>query len=266
MKIDFSGKVALVTGGASGIGRSICLEYAKAGANVVCVDINEQSGQETASLVEKEGVRGKFIYADVTKAEHVKNYIRQTVDSFGRIDAFAINAGWEGVVAPITDYPEDVFEKLMDINVKGVFLGLKYALPQLIAQKSGAVVVTASRASWIGAPGFSGYVTSKHAVLGLVKTAALEVAKDGIRVNAVCPGSVRTPLLERYGQSVNPDDPEQFLRIRASKIPDGRLGETIEVARQIVYLSSDLASHITGQSLIIDGGALAGEQAIPYER
>lgn len=258
MKIDFTGKVALVTGGGSGIGRAICLEYAKAGANVVCVDINEEMGRETVSLAEQEGAKAKFMYADVTRAADVEQYVRETVKAFGSIDAFANNAGWEGVVEPTIHYPEEVFDKLLAINVKGVFLGLKYVLPQMIEQRSGAVVITASRASWIGTPGFSGYITSKHAVLGLMKTAALEVAKDGVRVNAVCPGSVRTPLLERYGELIHPDDPEKFLQARAEMIPDGRLAEPVEVARQILYLSSDVSSHITGQSLIIDGGALAG--------
>jgi 3alpha(or 20beta)-hydroxysteroid dehydrogenase len=257
LKIDFLGKVALVTGGGSGIGRAICLEFAKSGAKVVCIDINSELGEKTVSLIKNQGGESTFIYADVTKASDVENFVKQSVDRYGKIDVFANNAGWEGVVELTTDYPEEVFDKVMAINVKGIFLGMKFVLPQMIHQKSGSIVNTASRTSFIGAPGFVAYTASKHAVLGMTKTAALEVARQGIRVNAICPGSVNTPLLERFGAMVSSNETEAFLTERAKSIPDGRLAEPNEVARQVLYLASDLASHVTGQSLIIDGGSLA---------
>ncbi|WP_158735680.1 glucose 1-dehydrogenase [Alteribacillus sp. YIM 98480] len=256
MKIDFSGKVALVTGGGRGIGRAICQEFAMTGARVVCVDINQELGEETISLVKKQGAEGKFIRADVTDATDVESYVNQTVARFGRIDAFSNNAGWQGAVESIIEYPEDVFDKVMSINVKGVFLGLKYVLPQMIQQQSGAVVNTASRAGLVGAPEYSGYIASKHAVIGLTKTAALEVARQGVRVNAVCPGSVDTELLRNLKHS-SAENVETFLSERANLVPDGRLGKASEVARQVIYLASDFSSHVTGQSLAIDGGALA---------
>ena len=257
MKIDFTGKVALVTGGGSGIGRAICLEFAKAGASVVCVDIDQNAGEETISLVNKEGAKSIFIHADVSIASDVENYVKQSMTRFGRIDVFANNAGWEGVVTPISDYPEDVFDKVMDINVKGVFLGLKFVLPEMVRQGFGAIINTASVAGKIGAPGFIAYTASKHAVIGMTKTAALEVARKRIRVNAICPGAVNTRMMRSIEKGISSSNPEAVVSERAKAIPDGRYAEVQEIAQNVLFLGSDLATHITGHALAIDGGALA---------
>ena len=165
---------------------------------------------------------------------------------YGRIDAFVNNAGYEGVVLPITEYPEEIFDRVMSINVRGIFLGLKYVLPVMINQRSGAVVNIGSRGSFVGGAGFSAYSASKHAVLGLTKSVALEVAHQGIRVNAVCPGATsNTGMVKSSPKSMD-------------HIPDGRYAEPEEIARAVVFLASNLSSHITGQSLVIDGGCLAG--------
>ncbi|WP_066304177.1 SDR family NAD(P)-dependent oxidoreductase [Bacillus sp. FJAT-29814] len=257
MKIDYTGKVALVTGGASGIGRSICIEFAKAGADVVCVDIDQKMGEETVSRIKKEGREGLFINADVSNSSDVKNYVNQTIARFNRIDVFSNNAGWEGVIKPTTEYPEEVFNKVMDINVRGVFLGLKYVLPEMIRQRSGAIINTASAAGLVGSPGFVAYTASKHAVIGMTKTVALEVAREGIRVNAICPGAVHTRMMRSIEKGVSPSDPEAFLSSREKAIPDGRYAEAIEIAHKVLFLGSEFASHMTGHYLAIDGGALA---------
>lgn len=252
LKVDFDGKVALVTGGGGGIGRAMCLEFARAGAKVACVDINSELGEETVALVKEAGGEAIFLKADVTDSTSVQKYVQDTVAAYGRIDAFANNAGYEGLIKPITEYPEDVFDRVMAINVKGIFLGLKYVLPVMIQQQSGAIVNIGSTGSFIGAAGLSPYTTSKHAVLGLTKTAALEVARQGIRVNAVCPGGTKTRMKQAIDAALGVD-PAAF----CESIPDGRQAEPEEVARVVVFLASDLATHTTGQSLIIDGGRLA---------
>lgn len=257
MKVDFTGKVALVTGGGSGIGRAICLEFARAGAKVVVVDINREQGMETDDLIHREGGTAHFIAADVTKTAEVETYVRETMVRFGRIDAFANNAGFEGVVKSITGYPEEIFDRVIAINVKGVFLGLKHVLPIMIEQKSGSIVNTASLAGRIGFPGMSAYIASKHAVMGITKAAALEVARTGIRVNAICPGPINTRMMRSIETGASPQDPAAVVKQFETTIPDGRYGEPEEVARLVVFLASDLATHITGQSVVIDGGALA---------
>lgn len=252
--IDFTEKVAIVTGGGNGIGRAAALALAKAGAKVAVVDIARDPGGETVRLIKEQGGEAMFVAADVTRSEEVANYVKQTVAAWGRIDVFLNNAGWEGVVKPIVEYPEDVFDQVLAINVRGVFLGLKHVLPVMIAQKSGAVVNTASVAGKIGSPGVSAYIASKHAVLGITRTAALEVAKLGIRVNAVCPGPINTRMMRSLEEGFAPGAAQAAQEQLAAGIPDGRYGESEEVANLMLYLASDLATHITGQSVLIDGG------------
>lgn len=251
LKVDFTNKVALVTGGGGGIGRAVCLELARAGARVACVDINQELGEETVALVTEAGGEAIFLNADVTDSRSVQKYVEDTVAAFGRIDAFVNNAGYEGVVKPINEYPEEVFDRVMAINTKGIFLGLKYVLAVMIKQQSGAIVNIGSIGSFIGGAGVCAYTASKHAVLGLTKTAALEVARQGIRVNAVCPGGTNTRMMQSLQAGVGSTK-------HLDAIPDGRHAEPEEIARIVVFLASDLASHTTGQSLIIDGGRLAG--------
>lgn len=253
MELDFSGKVVLVTGGGSGIGRAICVAFAEARASIACVDRDVEQGAVTVDALRQRGTQALFVAADVTDAAQVREYVRQTQAAFGRIDIFANNAGIEGVVQPITDYPEDDFDRVMAVNVRGVFLGLKYVIPVMKQQGSGVIVNTGSTGSHVGSTGVSAYVASKHAILGLTRCAALEVAGSGIRVNAVCPGGTRTRM-------------QQSLTDNRSKIeelafnlatPNGRIAEPEEIAATVLYMSSDHARHMVGQSIILDGGRLA---------
>lgn len=251
---DFTGKVAIVTGGGGGIGRAASLALAKGGARVTVVDLSEELGTETVRLIQEQGGEAMFVKADVTKSADVENYVKQTVAAYGRIDVFINNAGWEGVVKPIPEHPEEAFDKVMAINVKGVFLGLKYVLPVMIEQKSGTVVNTASLAARVGAPGMVAYIASKHAVMGITKTAALEVAKLGIRVNAVCPGPVETRMMRSLEEGFAPGAAASAKQAQEAAIPDGRYALPEEIANTVLYLASDLSSHITGQGLLVDGG------------
>lgn len=253
---DFSEKTAIVTGGGGGIGRAACLALAKAGANVVVVDLAEELGRETVEHIKAIGSESKYICADVAKSQDVQNYVQKTLTAFGRIDIFFNNAGWEGVVKPIVEYPEDMFDRVLAINVRGIFLGLKYVLPAMISQRSGAVVNTASKASHIANPGMVAYTASKHAILGITRTAAAEVANLGIRVNAVCPGAVNTRMM-RSLEEANSSGQGPLVREKTlANIPDGRYAEPEEVANLMLYLVSNLSQHIVGQGIVIDGGSI----------
>ena len=257
MKIDFSGKSAIVTGAGGGIGRAVSLALAQAGANVLVVDLSRETGEETAALVRAHGGVAQFVAADVSRSEDVVRYVAAACEAWGRIDVFMNNAAWQGVVSPVVDYPDELFDRIMAINVRGVFLGLKHVLPVMIAQRSGAVVNTASLGAYIGARNLSPYVASKHAVLGLTRSTALEVARKGVRINAVCPGPVDTPMLRDIEAGQAPEGVEQLRAQRAASIPDGRYALPEEVANLMLYLASDMASHITGQGMQINGGSHA---------
>ena len=253
MELEFRDKVVLVTGGGAGIGRAACLAFASVGARIVCVDRNRAEGEAVVAELAEEGRETLFVAADVTDTAQVRAYVERTLERFGRIDVFVNNAGIEGAVVPLVDYPEDVFDRVMAVNVRGVFLGLKHVLPVMRAQRSGVVINTGSTGSHVGATGVSGYVASKHAVLGLTRCAALEVASDGVRVNAICPGSTRTRMLESLADG----------RSRQAELafdlatPNGRIAEPGEIAATMLYLASDAARHMVGQSIILDGGRLA---------
>jgi NAD(P)-dependent dehydrogenase (short-subunit alcohol dehydrogenase family) len=257
MNMDFTGKVALITGGGGGIGRATALAFAEAGAKVVVVDRDAAAGEATAGIIKQQGGEAKFIAADVTKSADVANYVKETLATYGKIDCFFNNAGIEGSLAHTADYDEAMFDQVIGINVKGVFLGLRHVLPVLIAQKSGAVVNTASVAGLVATPGMPAYVASKHAVIGLTKTAAGEVARQGVRVNAVCPGPVDTRMIHALEQMISPDDPEAVGKRYASVIPSGRYTTPEEIANMVLFLSSDLASNITGAQYVVDGGRTA---------
>jgi NAD(P)-dependent dehydrogenase (short-subunit alcohol dehydrogenase family) len=253
MKIEFGDKVALVTGGGSGIGRAICLAFADAGARVACVDIDSAQGEQTAALIRQRGGEALFARADVTDSESVRSYVETTTAAYGRIDAFANNAGYEGEVKSTTDYPLDVFDRVMAVNVRGVFLGLKYVLPVMQIQRSGAVINTGSTGSHVGAPGVCAYTASKHAVLGLTRTAALEAANFGVRVNAVCPGGTKTRMLHSLSEGRSQSEDLAF----NLTTPNGRVAEPDEIAAMVLFLASDYARHMIGQYVIVDGGRLA---------
>jgi NAD(P)-dependent dehydrogenase (short-subunit alcohol dehydrogenase family) len=255
MKIDFSGEVAIVTGAGGGIGRAVSLALAAAGASVLAVDLSEKGAEETASLVREKKGEALAMRADVSDDSDVRAYAQRAKSAWGHIDVFMNNAGFQGSVESIVDTPVEVFDKVMAVNARGVFLGLKHVLPTMIAARKGTIVNTASLASFVATRNLAPYVASKHAVLGLTRTAALEVARKGVRVNAVCPGPVDTPMIRSIEEDQAPGAQEDLRAKRAASIPDGRYADAQEVANLMIYLASDFASHITGQSVEINGGS-----------
>ena len=257
MKIDFSGQVAIVTGAGGGIGRAVSLALSDVGAKVLLVDLARDSGLETEAQIRQRGGTALFVAADVSQPSEVQAYVAAANQAWGRIDVFMNNAAWQGEIHSLVDYPVEMFDKVMAINVRGVFLGLKYVLPTMIAQGKGAVVNTASLGAYVGTRHLGPYTASKHAVLGLTKTAALEVARKGIRVNAVCPGPVDTDMIREIEAAQAAGSAQNLRQQRTASIPDGRYADPAEVANLMVYLASDYASHITGQGMQINGGSHA---------
>ena len=249
---QLDGKVALITGAGSGIGRASALAFAREGAKVAVADIVVEGGEETVRMVKEAGGEAFFIRVDVSNAADVEAMVNAVVDTYGRIDCAYNNAGIEGRLASTDEYPEDVFDKVIDINLTGVWLCMKYELPHMLKQGGGAIVNTASGAGLIGVSGMSAYVASKHGVVGLTKTAALEYAKSGIRVNAVCPGLIQTPMVER----ITAEQPQLGEALVAAE-PVGRTGKPEEIAESVVWLSSDAASFVTGHAMSVDGGYVA---------
>jgi NAD(P)-dependent dehydrogenase (short-subunit alcohol dehydrogenase family) len=261
--MDFHNKVALITGGANGIGRATALGFAGRGAKVVIVDRDAAGGEATAGVVRQQGGEALFVQADVTKAHDVQAYVSKAIGAFGRIDCFHNNAGIEGTVSPTAEYDEAMFDTVMAVNVRGVFLGLKYVLKQMLAQGTGgAIVNTASTAGLVGSPGMSAYVASKHAVIGLTKTASGEVARNGIRVNAVCPGPIDTRMIHDLEKQLNPANPDSVATRYQSSIPIGRYGLAEEVAHTVLFLCSNLAGNTTGAHYVVDGGRTATPGAV----
>jgi NAD(P)-dependent dehydrogenase (short-subunit alcohol dehydrogenase family) len=253
MTTELAGRVGLVTGGTSGIGRDTAILFAKAGVKVVVAGRRELEGQETIKLVRAAGSDGLFVKTDVSKAAEVDALIQKTVEKFGRLDIAFNNAGIEGVWVPIINQSEADWDRTIDINLKGVWLCLKYEIRQMLKQGSGGAIVNmASIAGLIGSAGAAVYSASKHGVLGLTKTAALETARSGIRINAVCPAVIETPMAERIFGA--PEAHQYALGFH----PIGRFGRPEEVAEAVVWMCSDRASFMTGQSLVLDGGFLAG--------
>jgi NAD(P)-dependent dehydrogenase (short-subunit alcohol dehydrogenase family) len=247
-----NGKVALVTGGSSGIGRATAQIFAREGAKVVVADIGVEGGEETVRLIKAAGGEAVFIKSDVAQAADVQAMVKKAVETYGRLDCAFNNAGIEGVVKPTAEYGEADWDRVIGINLKGVWLCMRAELQQMLAQGNGVIVNTASVAGLVGLPGFSAYVAAKHGVAGLTKTAALEYAKAGIRVNAVCPGAIRTPMFER-GARDNPGIEEQAVAAE----PVGRMAEPAEVGEAVVWLCSDAASFVTGLPMAVDGGWVA---------
>jgi NAD(P)-dependent dehydrogenase (short-subunit alcohol dehydrogenase family) len=265
--MDFTGKVALITGGGNGIGRATAMAFAARGAKVVVVDRDAAAGEATAGAIRQQGGEARFIVADVTKAADVQAYVKAALEAFGRIDCFFNNAGIEGKVAPLTETDEAVFDQIMAVNVKGVFLGLRQVLPVMVRQGSGAVVNTASVAGLVGNPGMPVYSASKHAVIGLTKSASAEVARDGVRINAVCPGPVDTRMIHSVQAQLDPANPEAAEARYKESLPTGRYTTPEEIANMVVFLCSDLASNTTGGQFVVDSGRTAtGGAARPVRR
>jgi len=260
--MDFTGKVAVVTGGANGIGAAVSRGFVQRGAKVVIVDRDAEAG---AALAAELGRASIFRAADVTRAADVQAYVQAALDTFGAIDCFHNNAGIEGKVAPTAEYDEAMFDAVMGVNVKGVFLGLRHVLPVMLRQERGAVVNTASIAGLVGTAGMPAYVASKHAVIGLTKVAAAEVGKLGIRVNAICPGPIDTRMVQDIAKQVSPNDPGSVEARYSAGLPLRRYGTAEEVANLVLFLCSDLASNITGAQYVVDGGRTAAPAGISQD-
>ena len=250
METIFKGKVAVVTGGASGIGRATSLAFAKQGAKVAVVDWKEND--EMVDLIKDLGSEAIFIKCDVSKAEEVKAMVAKVIAAFGRLDYAFNNAGIEGTQANTFDCTEQNWDKTIGVNLKGIWLCMKYEIPELLKQGKGAIVNCASVAGLIGFAGLPAYVASKHGVVGLTKTTALEYAKLGIRVNAVCPGVIQTPMIDRLTGKTK-EAIEQFTGLE----PMGRFGLPEEIANAVVWMCSDEASFVTGHAMTADGGFVA---------
>lgn len=251
--MKFKERVALVTGAGSGIGRSIALAFGREGARVVAADILVEGGEETVRLVKEAGGEAIFVKTDVSSAAEVEALIDRTLESYGRLDYACNNAGIEGVLALTADYPEEIWRRVLDINLTGVWLCMKNEILQMLKQGGGAIVNMSSILGLVGYANASAYVAAKHGLIGLTKTAAIEYATQGIRVNAVCPAFIETPMLKRAGLLDNPE----FYRAVVELHPVKRLGTPEEVAEAVVWLCSDAASFVTGHALLVDGGYVA---------
>ena len=257
MSRPMEGKVVAVTGAASGIGRATAVLLARQGARVAVLDIDEPAGRAAVAAIHSDGGEAAFHHVDVTSGNGLSACFATIAGSWGRIDGLHNNAGTNGPTARIEEYAEEDFDRVLAVNLRAVWLGMKHVVPHLRAAGGGAIVNTASTASHVGYPGMSAYNASKHAVLGVTRSTALECAKWGIRVNCVCPGSIDTPMARDTERRVNPADPAEARRAFAAQMPLGRLGEPEEVAAVVAFLLSDRAGYVTGSAYVVDGGLLA---------
>lgn len=250
METEFKNKVAIVTGGSFGIGRATALAFAKRGAKVVVVDWKENA--ETVDLIKKSGGEALFMKCDVSKDSEVKAMVDKTIATFGRLDYAFNNAGIEGAQGNTQDCTEENFDKTIRVNLKGIWLCMKHEIPEMIKQGKGVIINCSSVAGLVGFSGLPAYVASKHGVIGLTKTSALECAKLGIRVNAVCPGVIQTPMIDRLTGN-DKEAIEQFTNLE----PVGRFGQAEEIADAVIWMCSDGASFVTGHAMAVDGGFVA---------
>lgn len=255
---NFHGKVALVTGGGSGIGRATAQAFAREGAKVVVVDIAPPGGEETVRMVRTGGGEAIFVAADVSKARDAEAMVKKALETYGRLDCAHNNAGIDGDFATVVSCTEENWDRVLGINLKSVWLGMKYEISEMQKQGCGAIVNTASVAALVAYRTMGAYVASKHGVIGLTKTAALEYAHRGIRVNAVCPGVIRTSMIDAFIAG----DPEKERNMAAME-PIGRMGTPEEVAQAVLWLCSNAASFVTGAALMVDGGIVAQSGSYP---
>ena len=245
-------KVAIITGGSSGTGRATAVALAKEGVKVVVAARRAKEGEETVHLVKEAGSDGIFVKTDVAKEDDIRSLVEKTIKTYDRLDYAFNNAGIGETTTPLVEQKSNVFDQIMNVNVKGVWLCMKYEIPQMIRSGGGAIVNMSSGAGLMGFPQKSIYVASKHAVLGLTKSAALEYAKSGIRINAIAPGTVETETLKQAA-----GDNKQFLETLKSMHPIGRIGDPEEIANAVVWLLSDKASFVLGHTLLVDGGMVS---------
>jgi NAD(P)-dependent dehydrogenase (short-subunit alcohol dehydrogenase family) len=246
---SFAGKVAFVTGAANGIGRAAALAFAREGASVVVADVSERNNQDTARMVEELGGRALAVTCDVTRNEDVRRALNATIETFGRLDFAFNNAGIEYAIKPAADVTREEWDRIIDIDLRGVFLCMKHEIPLMLAQGGGAIVNTSSGAGVRGFKGGAAYVAAKHGVIGLTKAAALDYAASNVRINAVCPGIIDTPMMDRFSGGT----PEGRQAVIAQE-PVGRMGTPEEIAATVVWLCSDAAAFVVGHAMVIDGG------------
>ena len=249
---EFEGKTALVTGGGSGIGRATALAFAREGAQVVIGNRNVQRGEETVAMIRKAGGTASFKRTDVLVAAEIESLVDHAVKTYGGLDLAFNNAGVEGTVAPIVQQTEADYDAVMDVNVKGVWLSMKYEIPRMLERGGGAIVNCSSVAGLIGFPNMAIYMASKHAVIGLTKVAALEYSAQGIRINAVNPAVIETEMVDRIVEGFSMKKDELI-----PMHPIGRLGRAEEIAEAVLWLCSPKSSFVTGHSLVVDGGFTA---------
>lgn len=249
---DFTGKVAFITGAGTGIGRSAALAFAQAGASVVAVDVSAENSQETARLVTEQGGKALAVTCDVLQSADIEAALDKTIAEFGRLDYAFNNAGVEQEKTPLADLDEAEWERIIDTDLRGVFLSMKYEIPLLLKQGGGAIVNTSSGAGVKGIPGQGAYAAAKFGIIGITKSAALDYAPHNIRINAVCPGFIATPMMDRFSGGT-----EEGRQEIIKQEPIGRMGQPEEIAAAVVWLCSDLGSFTVGHALVMDGGQTA---------
>ena len=249
MDLDLKGKVALITGAGAGIGKATALVFADEGAKVAVVDNQKEAGEKTIQEIAEKGGEASFFECDVSKADNVKNMVAAIVGKYGRLDCAFNNAGVPGATAPVVEYPEAAWDQVIGIDLKGVWLCMKYEIPEMLKQGGGVIVNSASIAALIGTAGATGYTAAKQGVLGLTRTAALEYCKSNIRINAVCPGAIHTELIDQVIRQA--PEMEKFY---ADMHPIGRIGKVEEVAGAVAWMCSPWAAFMIGTGMVMDGG------------